>query len=129
MFRSRECAEKPLRGKGSAGALLQSRKDADHPISGLPQGMEIAVGVNRHHLFARQQCKIRLGGSTGLQTFSLITGGGVNGDPLDIVLRQHGMLYRSHRHMDHIVLHGVNRDMLFASASQSAGITGMSHHS
>ena len=74
--------------------------------------MEVAVGVDRFDLVALAEREADLGLFAGIQFLTLIALFGVEGHPLDVVLRQHGMLHGADLDMDDIVFYRPDGDML-----------------
>ena len=74
--------------------------------------MEVAVGVDRLDLVALAESEADLRLFAGMQFLALVALLGVERDPLDVVLRQHGMLHRADLHMDDAVFHCPDGDML-----------------
>ena len=74
--------------------------------------MEVAVCVDRLNLITLAECKADLGLLAGVQLLTLVALLGVERDPLDVVLRQHGMLHGADLDMDDIVFHCPDGDML-----------------
>ena len=74
--------------------------------------MEVAVGVDRLDLVALAESEADLGLFAGMQLLALIALLGVEGHPLDVVLRQHGMLHGADLDMDDAVFHSPDRDVL-----------------
>lgn len=74
--------------------------------------MEVAVGVDRFDLVALAESKADLGFLARMQFLALVALLGVERDPLDVVLRQHGMLQGADLDMDDIVFHCPDGDML-----------------
>ena len=68
--------------------------------SRFPQTVEVAIGVDCFDLVALAEREADLGLFAEMQFLTLIALFGVEGHPLDVVLRQHGML------------HGADRDFL-----------------
>ena len=89
--------------------------------SRFPQTVEVAVGVDRLDLIALAESEADLGLLAGVQLLALITLFGVEGDPLDIVLRQHRMLHGADLHMDDAVFHRPDGDVLFNRRVGRAG--------
>ena len=84
--------------------------------------MEVAVGVDRFDLVALAESEADLGLLAGVQLLTLIALLGVERDPLDVVLRQHGMLHGADLDMDDAVFHCPDRDMLSTAASVVPGM-------
>ena len=74
--------------------------------------MEVAVGVDRLDLVALAERKADLWLFAGMQFLALVALLGVERDPLDVVLRQHGMLHGANLDMDDAVFHCPDRDVL-----------------
>ena len=83
--------------------------------------MEVAVCVDRLNLITLAECKADLGFFAGMQLLALIALLGVERDPLDVVLRQHGMLHGADLDMDDIVFHRPDGDMLLHGGIGGAG--------
>ena len=83
--------------------------------------MEVAVGVDRFDLVALAESEADLGLLAGVQLLTLIALLGVERDPLDVVLRQHGMLHGADLDMDDAVFHCPDRDMLLHGRVGRAG--------
>ena len=83
--------------------------------------MEVAVCVDRLNLITLAECKADLGLLAGVQLLALVALLGVERDPLDIVLRQHGMLHRADLDVDDAVFHRPDRDVLFHGGIGGAG--------
>ena len=75
--------------------------------------MEVAVGVDRFDFIALAERKTDFRLFAGMQFLALIALLGVERDPLDVVLRQHGMLHRADLNMDDAVFHRPDGDVLF----------------
>ena len=75
--------------------------------------MEVAIGVDRLDLVALAESEADLGFLAGMQFLTLIALLGVERDPLNVVLRQHGMLHGADLDMDDAVFHCPDRDVLF----------------
>ena len=78
-----------------------------------PQTVEVAVGVDRFDLVALAESEADLGLLAGVQLLALVALLGVERDPLNIVLRQHGMLHGADLDMDDAVFHRPDGDVLF----------------
>ena len=74
--------------------------------------MEVAVGVDRLDFVALAERKADLRLFARVQFLTLIALFGVEGHPLDVVLRQHGMLYGADLDMNDAVFHSPDRDVL-----------------
>ena len=83
--------------------------------------MEIAVCVDRFDLVALAESEADLRLLARVQFLTLITLFGVEGYPLDVVLRQHGMLHGADLDMDDIVFHRPDGDMLLHGGIGGAG--------
>ena len=83
--------------------------------------MEIAVCVDRFDLVALAESEADLGLLAGVQLLTLVALLGVERDPLDVVLRQHGMLHGADLDMDDIVFHRPDGDMLLHGGIGGAG--------
>ena len=83
--------------------------------------MEVAVGVDRFDLVALAESEADLGLLAGVQLLTLIALLGVERDPLDVVLRQHGMLHGADLDMDDAVFHRPDGDMLLNRGVGGAG--------
>ena len=75
--------------------------------------MEVAVGVDRLDFVALAERKADLRLFARVQFLTLIALFGVEGHPLDVVLRQHGMLHGADLDMDDAVFHRPDGDVLF----------------
>ena len=73
--------------------------------------MEVAVGVDRLDLVALAESEADLRLFAGMQFLTLIALLGVEGHPLDVVLRQHGMLHLAHLDMNGAPLDGIDGDV------------------
>ena len=80
--------------------------------SRFPQTVEVAVGVDRFDFVPLAESEADLGLLAGVQLLALITLFGVEGDPLDIVLRQHRMLHGADLHMDDAVFNAYKYNTL-----------------
>ena len=74
--------------------------------------MEVAVGVDRLDFVALAERKADLRLFARVQFLTLVALLGVEGYPLNVVLRQHGMLYGADLDMNDAVFHSPDRDML-----------------
>jgi len=74
--------------------------------------VEVAVGVDRFDFIALTEREADLRLFAGMQLLTLIALLGVKGHPLNIVLRQHGMLYGADLDMNDAVFHSPDRDVL-----------------
>ena len=74
--------------------------------------MEVAVGVDRLDFVALAERKADLRLLARVQFLALVALLGVEGHPLDVVLRQHGMLYGADLDMNDAVFHSPDRDVL-----------------
>ena len=74
--------------------------------------MEVAVGVDRLDFVALAERKADLRLLARVQFLALVALIGVEGHPLDVVLRQHGMLYGADLDMNDAVFHSPDRDVL-----------------
>ena len=83
--------------------------------------MEVAVGVDRFDLVALAESEADLGLLAGVQLLTLVALLGVERDPLDVVLRQHGMLHGADLDMDDAVFHRPDRDVLLHGGVGGAG--------
>ena len=83
--------------------------------------MEVAVGVDRFDLIALAESEADLGLFAGVQLLALVALLGVEGHPLDVVLRQHGMLHGADLDMDDAVFHSPDRDVLLHGGVGGAG--------
>ena len=83
--------------------------------------MEVAVGVDRLHRVPLAESKADLGLLTRMQFLALVALLGVEGHPLDVVLRQHGMLHGADLDMDDAVFHRPDRDVLLHGGVGGAG--------
>ena len=89
--------------------------------SRFPQTVEVAVGVDRFDLVALAESEADLGLLAGMQLLALVALFGVEGHPLDVVLRQHGMLHGADLDMDDAVFHSPDRDVLLHGGVGGAG--------
>ena len=89
--------------------------------SRFPQAVEVAVGVDRFDFIALAERKTDFRLFAGMQFLALIALLGVERDPLDVVLRQHGMLHRADLNMDDAVFHRPDGDVLFNRRVGRAG--------
>ena len=89
--------------------------------SRFPQTVEVAVGVDRLDFVALAERKADLRLFARVQFLTLIALFGVEGHPLDVVLRQHGMLHGADLDMDDIVFHRPDGDMLLHGGIGGAG--------
>ena len=85
-----------------------------------PQTMQVAVGVDRHRLFAAQ-LKHRLGCLTGGEVAELSAVFGLHKEPLDVVHIHHGVLHRTHRNREGAAGKLCHRQMLFAAGFHRVG--------
>ena len=83
--------------------------------------MEVAVGVDRLDLVALAESEADLRLFAGMQFLTLIALLGVERYPLDVVLRQHGMLHGADLDMDDAVFHCPDRDVLLHGGVGGAG--------
>ena len=83
--------------------------------------MEVAVGVDRLDFVALAERKADLRLLARVQFLTLIALLGVKGHPLDVVLRQHGMLHGADLDMDDAVFHSPDRDVLLHGGIGGAG--------
>ncbi len=74
--------------------------------------MEVAIGVDRFDFIAIAESEADLRLFAGMQFLALIALLGLERYPLDVVLRQHGMLQGADLDMDDIVFHCPDGDML-----------------
>jgi len=74
--------------------------------------VEVAVGVDRLDFVALAERKADLRLFARVQFLTLVALLGVEGYPLNVVLRQHGMLYGADLDMNDAVFHSPDRDML-----------------
>jgi len=74
--------------------------------------VEVAVGVDRLDFVALAERKADLRLLARVQFLALVALLGVEGHPLDVVLRQHGMLYGADLDMNDAVFHSPDRDVL-----------------
>ena len=89
--------------------------------SRFPQTMEVAVCVDRLNLITLAECKADLGFFAGMQLLALIALLGLERYPLDVVLRQHGMLHGADLDMDDAVFYCPDRNMLLHGGVGGAG--------
>ena len=83
--------------------------------------MEVAIGVDRFDLITLAERKADLRLFAGMQLLALIALLGLERYPLDVVLRQHGMLHGADLDMDDAVFHCPDRDMLLHGGVGGAG--------
>ena len=83
--------------------------------------MEVAVGVDRLDFVALAERKADLRLLARVQFLALVALLGVEGHPLDVVLRQHGMLYGADLDMNDAVFHSPDRDVLLHGGVGGAG--------
>ena len=83
--------------------------------------MEVAISVDRFDLIALAEGEADLRLFAGMQLLALISLLGLERYPLDVVLRQHGMLHGVDLDMDDIVFHRSNGDMLLHGGIGGAG--------
>ena len=83
--------------------------------------MEVAVGVDRFDFIALAESEADLRLLAGMQFLALIALLGLERYPLDVVLRQHGMLQGADLDMDDIVFHRPDGDMLLHGGIGGAG--------
>ena len=92
--------------------------------SRFPQTMEVAVGVDRFDFIALAESEANLRLLAGMQFLALIALLGLERYPLDVVLRQHGMLHGADLDMDDAVFHRPDGDMLLHGGIGGAGDDG-----
>ena len=83
--------------------------------------MEVAVGVDRFDFIALAESEADLRLLAGMQFLALIALLGLERYPLDVVLRQHGMLHGADLDMDNAVFHRPDGDMLLHGGIGGAG--------
>ena len=83
--------------------------------------MEVAVGVDRFDFIALAESEADLRLLAGMQFLALIALLGLERYPLDVVLRQHGMLHGADLDMDDAVFHRPDRDVLLHGGVGGAG--------
>ena len=83
--------------------------------------MEVAVGIDRLDFIALAESEADLRLFAGVQFLALVALLGVERDPLNIVLRQHGMLHGADLDMDDAVFHRPDGDMLLHGGIGGAG--------
>ncbi len=83
--------------------------------------MEVAVGVDRFDFIALAESEADLRLLAGMQFLALIALLGLERYPLDVVLRQHGMLHGADLDMDDAVFHCPDRDVLLHGGVGGAG--------
>jgi hypothetical protein len=83
--------------------------------------VEVAVGVDRFDFIALADERSRPPAFAGMQFLALVALLGVERDPLDVVLRQHGMLHGADLDMDDAVFHSPDRDVLLHGGVGGAG--------
>jgi len=84
--------------------------------------VEVAVGVDRFDLVALAESEADLGLLAGMQFLALVALLGVEGHPLDVVLRQHGMLHGADLDMDDAVFHRPDGTCFSTAASVVPGM-------
>ena len=89
--------------------------------SRFPQTVEVAVGIDRLDFIALAEGEADLRLFAGVQFLALVALLGVERDPLNIVLRQHGMLHGADLDMDDAVFHRPDGDMLLHGGIGGAG--------
>ena len=89
--------------------------------SRFPQAVEVAVGIDRLDFIALAESEADLRLFDGVQFLALVALLGVERDPLDVVLRQHGMLHGADLDMDDAVFHRPDRDVLLHGGVGGAG--------
>ncbi len=89
--------------------------------SRFPQTMEVAVGVDRFDFIALAESEADLRLLAGMQFLALIALLGLERYPLDVVLRQHGMLHGADLDMDDTVFRRPDGDMLLHGGIGGAG--------
>ena len=89
--------------------------------SRFPQAVEVAVGIDRLDFIALAESEADLRLFDGVQFLALVALLGVERDPLDVVLRQHGMLHGADLDMDDAVFHSPDRDVLLHGGVGGAG--------
>ena len=89
--------------------------------SRFPQTMEVAISVDRFDLIALAEGEADLRLFAGMQLLALIALLGLERYPLDVVLRQHGMLHGADLDMDDAVFHSPDRDVLLHGGVGGAG--------
>ena len=82
--------------------------------------MQVAVGVDRHRLFAAQ-LKHRLGCLPGGEVAELSAVFGLHKEPLDVVHIHHGVLHCTHRNREGAAGKLCHRQMLFAAGFHGVG--------
>ena len=83
--------------------------------------MEVAIGVDRFDFIAIAESEADLRLLAGMQFLALIALLGLERYPLDVVLRQHGMLHGADLDMDDIVFRRPDGDMLLHGGIGGAG--------
>ena len=114
LFRQPERAE-------PCGSALCYTSAIDKTGSGLPQPVEVAVGISGDRLVSLGQGKDRLGLLAGLQVLDLAALLGLQNNPFDEVLGEHGVLYGAHRHGDLAALGLHHGDVLLHGGVGGAG--------
>ena len=89
--------------------------------SRFPQTMEVAISVDRFDLIALAEGEADLRLFAGMQLLALIALLGLERYPLDVVLRQHGMLHGADLDMDDAVFYCPDRNMLLHGGVGGAG--------
>ena len=111
------CDEVTLIKKSGAQKSTGFLKDE----SRFPQTVEVAVGVDRLDLIALAESEADLRLFAGVQFLALIALLGLERYPLDVVLRQHGMLHGADLDMDDAVFHRPDRNVLLHGGVGGAG--------
>jgi len=88
--------------------------------SGFPKAMEVAVLISGHQLIAVSQHKGGLRLLTRLEIFDLAAVFGLDGDELNKMLGQHGMLHRAYLDLNSAALNFHNRYVLLGGAVSGA---------
>ena len=86
-----------------------------------PEAVQVAVGVDGFDLVALADGEADLGRFAGLQGLALVALPGLQGDPLNVVLREHGMLDGADGNGDGVAFHLINRHMLLQRCVGRAG--------
>ena len=83
--------------------------------------MEVAVGIGSHNPVVLCKDELSLGGLAGLELLALVALLALQGDPLDIVLLQHGVGHLAHLYRDLIAVDRNHGDMLLRGGIHRPG--------
>ena len=83
--------------------------------------MEVAIGVDRFDFIAIAESEADLRLFAGMQLLALVALLGVERDPLNVVLRQHGMLHGADLDTDDAVFQRPDRNVLLHGGVGGAG--------